>query len=300
MEYSNKDEYNISYSQYKKMIECPKKWYLRYVKGIKKEEPSVNLIFGRAMHEAIQNWLKIVYNKTKKEALSKDFIKKFEDKFYEVLENDVKKFDNNSFATKEDLKETVGFGHNIVKDFPDKWFDYFGVRGYELYGIEERIKTSIKNKNNLNFLGFIDIVLHDKNNDKYYIIDLKTTYAGWGKKKLKRDRKQLLLYKKYFCKQHDISLDKVIPMYIFLRKKMFGKENIPYKVSHVSKKIPSHKRTLKKEVNKFYDKLKEYYEFIENNNKVKFIKDREFNATPSENACKYCDYAQTEYCKVDE
>ena len=54
----------ISYSQYTMYANCPKQWKLSYVDGNRDFDPSIHLIFGTAMHETIQGWLKVVYGES--------------------------------------------------------------------------------------------------------------------------------------------------------------------------------------------------------------------------------------------
>src|SRR6056300_529326 len=58
----------ISYSQYTMWANCPKQWKLTYMDGIKEFDPSIHLVFGTAMHETIQGWLKVVYGESPSKA----------------------------------------------------------------------------------------------------------------------------------------------------------------------------------------------------------------------------------------
>lgn len=291
-----KNKYTISYSQSVTMKECPRKWYLRYIKKERIEEPSIFLVFGNTMHIVLQDWIDVVYNKSKKEAMEVDLIKNFENKLFDIYKKQHDK--HGKFVELEDIEEIISEGKTIIYDFKKKWFDYFGVRGWNLYGIEKHINYKIKEKENLNFYGRADIILQDKNEDDYYLIDLKTTFAGWNKDKLRKKRDQLLYYKYYLSKQENIELDNIIPMFIFLRRKIFGEENMPYKVSHVSKEIPPSKRALKKSINNFYDIINEYYTLDSDNKIIKLKEDNEYKETPSKDACKWCEYKGTEFCRV--
>jgi ATP-dependent exoDNAse (exonuclease V) beta subunit len=69
----------------------------------------------------------------------------------------------------------------------------------------------LENKANLYLKGFIDIVVYDESEDKYYIYDFKTSTRGWSEKEKKNQTKlqQILLYKKYFGKLYNIDIDKI-------------------------------------------------------------------------------------------
>ena len=47
----------ISYSQMSMYLQCPKKWALQYRDGQKIYKPSINMTFGTAIHETLQNYL---------------------------------------------------------------------------------------------------------------------------------------------------------------------------------------------------------------------------------------------------
>ena len=48
---------SISYSQMSMYLQCPKKWALQYRDGYKTFAPSINMTFGTAIHETVQNYL---------------------------------------------------------------------------------------------------------------------------------------------------------------------------------------------------------------------------------------------------
>lgn len=288
--------YWMSYSQSNnlKSNACLYKWKLRRIDGIKLFSPTIFTLFGTAIHETLQDWLKVVYNKSKKEAMKIDLFKNFKDKLLEVYKSEKENCGEN-FVTMDDIEEVIDDSKQILKDFKKKWFDYFGVQGYELKGIERVINTDVEDGvNNFKFFGKIDIVLYDINEDKYYIIDLKTSFAGWNKSKVKKSRNQLLYYKEYFSKQNDIPLDKIIPMFIILRRKIFGEDKMKFKVSHVSKKIPPSKRALKNSIKQFHENLKRV--FKKEDGLVSIREDVEFKPNLTKDNCKWCPYKGTKYC----
>ena len=60
---------NISYTQLSLWSECPHKWEMMYIHKMK-QPPSIYLSFGSAMHEVVQHFLDVMYNVTKKQALT--------------------------------------------------------------------------------------------------------------------------------------------------------------------------------------------------------------------------------------
>ena len=54
----------ISYSQLSMFSECPKKWSLQYREGHKQFTSSIHTVFGTAMHEVLQHYLTVMYEKS--------------------------------------------------------------------------------------------------------------------------------------------------------------------------------------------------------------------------------------------
>jgi hypothetical protein len=52
----------VSYSQFSTWKQCPHKWKLQNVDKLK-NPPSIHLIFGTAIHTALQHYLKVMYQK---------------------------------------------------------------------------------------------------------------------------------------------------------------------------------------------------------------------------------------------
>ena len=61
-------EKNISFSQLSMYSQCPKKWSLNYREGHKVSEQSIHMTFGTAIHETIQHYLDVMYEKSGAEA----------------------------------------------------------------------------------------------------------------------------------------------------------------------------------------------------------------------------------------
>ena len=49
----------------------PHQWKLNYMDGHRTFDPSIHLVFG-TMHETLQEWLDVLYNKSPKEATELD------------------------------------------------------------------------------------------------------------------------------------------------------------------------------------------------------------------------------------
>ena len=54
---------SISYSQFSTYIGCPLKWQLQYKEGINTYQSTINTIFGTAVHETLQHYLTVMYER---------------------------------------------------------------------------------------------------------------------------------------------------------------------------------------------------------------------------------------------
>jgi ATP-dependent helicase/DNAse subunit B len=87
----------VSFSQYSLFNQCPHQWYLKYVKKLKDDSPSIHLIFGTSMHETLQLFFETMYKKTLKKAEELDLVSDFKDRFLKeykqsLLKNKVQHF----------------------------------------------------------------------------------------------------------------------------------------------------------------------------------------------------------------
>ena len=58
----------ISYSQFSQWVQCPHKWKLQYIDGHRQFKGNIYTIFGSAMHECLQLYLRVMYAESIKSA----------------------------------------------------------------------------------------------------------------------------------------------------------------------------------------------------------------------------------------
>ena len=94
-------------------------------------------------------------------------------------------------------------------------------------------------KPGVHFIGFIDVLLKDKVNGEYVIIDLKTSTRGWNKyqKNDKVKTSQMLLYKKFYSDKYNIPLNKIRVEYQILKRKLW--EGADFPIPRISKFVPA-------------------------------------------------------------
>jgi hypothetical protein len=281
----------VSYSQYSMFLKCKYQWYLSYVKGLRKYENSIHTIFGTAMHEVLQEYVRLLYTDGAPVADSYDAIGEFTKKITQLLieSNKDKKVIDETL-----LPEFLKDGEDIIK-----WFTkqanrskYFPSKAYSIVGIELPLEIDLKN--NLKYIGFLDVVLQDTITKNIKIIDFKTSSFGWREyaKKDKTKTDQILLYKKFYSDKFNIPLDKIEIEFLILKRKLT--EGMEYAQSRVAAFEPPNGTTSIKNTMLTFDA------FLD----AGFTKDgthnkeHKFPKVPgkAKSNCKYCDFFKTEFC----
>ena len=280
----------ISYSQLSMFSECPHKWKLNYIDRLRVSEPSIQLLFGTAMHEVIQKYLNVMYEYTAKRADMLNLKRTLQEKMVEQFNIDKENYGKEP-CTKEELKEFFQDGCDILDFFKKRRGDYFSKKGYELIGCEVPVEMDLQK--NLTWVGYLDIVMKDTVHDRIKIYDIKTSTMGWNKWMKADDNKtqQLLLYKQFYSKQYNYPIDKIDVEYFIVKRKLYEKAKFPQK--RVQKFIPASgtvsMNKVAKKLTKFIDEA-----FNEDGTHTK----NELPPTPSKKACKWCEFKKTEYCDV--
>lgn len=282
----------VSYSQYLSYTTCPFKYALRY---IHRKEPEllpgdqveiINLIFGTAMHNTVQEWIEYRFN---------DFNKSIHYDFSSILLEQMQtEFKNNIVllegghkiypTSKESLMEYYADGVQILNHVYDHADEFFPLEGHKLVGIEIPVNKKIKGI--LEFIGFLDVVLYDDVNEVYKIIDLKTSTSGWNDWAKSDTSKtyQLLLYKAFYADLFDVEPKQIVPEFIILKRKIT--EDSPWKIKRLSRFTPSHGKISMKRA---LDSWNEFVDACFDDDGYR-IEDREYVALPSPSNCKFCEY----------
>lgn len=224
----------VSYSKFSVWFKCPHHFYLDDVKGLKTFEDTINTCFGTAIHESIQLYISTLYKENVKAADAHDLQEIFKISFdRELKERNVK-------YTEDEYMEFFYQSDDIIKSFTNftNRIKYFPSGKYELIGIEDEIVMPIKN--NVDFICYIDVVLKDKVNGRYRIIDLKTSSNGWNQwqKEDLAKYSQILLYKAFFGKKYNVPADMIDVEFFILKRTLY--KNVSYPQSHIQTFIPKH------------------------------------------------------------
>jgi putative RecB family exonuclease len=219
----------VSYSQFSTWKQCPHKWKLQNVDKLK-NPPSIHLIFGTAIHTALQHYLKVMYDQSGAAADREDIVQLFEDNFREEYKKGYEKNNNTHFSNAEEMGEFFEDGKTILEYFRRKKGGYFSTRKTHLIGIEFPLSYAPHEEYpNVKYRGFIDIILYNENTEKLYIYDIKTSTRGWKDKDKKDETKasQVLLYKEYLSKIFDWDVSKIEVEFFIVKRKIWEESEFP-------------------------------------------------------------------------
>ena len=284
---------SISYSQMSLYNSCNYRWKLQYKDGVDIPSFSIHTVFGTALHEALQHYLTIFYEKSGAEADRFDIEEYFKEKFIEQYQTVYKQNKNVHFSSPQELREFHDDGLEIISWFKKHKTDYFGKRGWHLVGCEiPLILTPDKRFKNVLYKGYLDLVLYHEPTNSIKIIDIKTSTRGWGDKEKKDEAKQyqLILYKEFLSRQFNIDPDNIEIEFFIVKRKIYTESEFPQKRVQIFVP-PSGKIKTKKAVTAVTSFIEEAFEPDGK------IKDREYIANPSKWNCSYCPFAgKKEYC----
>ena len=284
---------NISYSQMSIFRGCQYRWKLQYKDKIKRFTSSIHTVFGTAVHEVMQHYLDVAYDKSFAEADREiDMEEKFQESFITEYQNQYKSNKNEHFSDALEMREFFEDGVAILEWFKKKRSRYFSKKGTYLVGCEIPIVVAPnKMLNNVLYMGYLDVVTYHEPTDTFKIIDIKTSTKGWNDYTKKDENKQyqLLLYKQYFSEQYNIPLDKIEIEFFILKRKVLDAddENLmsPYQAYRVQQFTPpSGKIKLSRAKKAVSDFIEECFDIRGK------IRENLYPKTPSKWNCKFCPY----------
>ena len=275
---------SISYSQFSLWDKCPWMWKLSYVDRLSEFTDNIHTLFGTSMHEVLQEYLRVMYTKSIKEADQLYLDEMLEDRLKTNFLEIVKENGGVEFCTKDQMVEFYADGVKIIDFFKKKRNQYFSKRGYELLGIETELDYGMDK--NIKFRGFIDLIIKDTVRNRIKIIDIKTATHGWNKyqKADKNKTDQLLLYKQFYSKQFDIPMDRIDVEFFIVKRKLYEKVDFPQK--RVQLFTPANGTP---SINRVINKFKQFVDesFLDNG---EYNLDNIYNKVPSDKNCRVCDY----------
>lgn len=256
--------HHLSYSELTRWVSCPYSHKLKYIDGVKTEKdgPSEHTEFGHVIHTALE-----VYLETRVMPAIEDVKVGLTYTFNDLLPNAAK-------LRPSDWQDCV---EPILSEVPAFMTENFG--DWKYVAAEEALMEPIDGHEQL-FKGFIDGVIETvgKRGEKIIqIIDWKSTSFFWNRAKRSDPQKlmQLVLYKYFYSRKHNIPLENIRCGFVLLRrsKKSGNCELIPVSVGPV---------TIKRAVDTV-DKMLGYVR--------KRMYPKNFGS-----ACTYCPYNKTALC----
>ena len=285
-------EKNISYSQLSMYTQCPKKWALQYRDGHKVKEYSIHMTFGTALHETLQMYLDVMYNKSAAEADRIDLKEDFKVRFREGLRQAYIKSNNEDFCNPILLQEFYPNGLEIINYIKKNRGKYFSKRGWWLVGCEVPIVLAPNpHLPRVKYMGFLDVVLYNENTNKFIIIDIKTSTNGWNAnaKKDKLKQYQLVLYKKFFAQQYNVPIEDIDIEFFIVKRKLW--ESDDFVIKRVQQFQPPSGKTSINRATKMLN------EFLDNCFTREGFSEKDMPETPNNN-CKWCPYFKTHLCSA--
>jgi hypothetical protein len=283
---------NVSYSQFLMYKQCPKKWSLQYRDGHKIDEQSIHFVFGTSLHETVQHYLDVMYEKSIAEADKIDLEEHFKTGLMREYQSAYVKNQNIHFSSAIELREFYEDGIAILDTFKKKKSKYFSKRGWHLVGCEVPITlTPNKRYPNVIYQGHLDVVLYNENTQSFKIIDIKTSTRGWNDKTKKDEGKQfqLVLYKKFFSEQFNIPLDKINVEFFIVKRKIWEESDFP--ISRIQTYSPP---SGKVKINKVDKELNEFIESA-------FTKEgysQKDHLPKLNDYCEFCSFYKTHLCSA--
>tara|TARA_Y100000361_G_scaffold111593_1_gene101735 strand:+ start:76 stop:1020 length:945 start_codon:yes stop_codon:yes gene_type:complete len=284
---------NVSYSQLSMFRQCPKKWSLQYKEGHKQYTPTIHTVFGSALHEALQYYLTVMYDKSGAAADREDIIGIFEEKLSEEYRVQYKKNGDSHFSSAVELREFFEDGVNIINYLKKNRGKYFSRKTTHLAGCEVPIIiTPNKRYTNVVYQGYLDVVLYHEYSDTFTIIDIKTSTKGWSKWAKKDEDKQfqLILYKKFFSETFNIPLEKINIEFFIVKRKLWESED--FTIPRIQRFVPA---SGKVKMNKATKALDEFITKVFDRDGYANVDHQPTPDNPNNN-CNWCAFYKTHLC----
>ena len=202
---SEEKKKHVSFSAMQTWTTCPYKYKLSYIDKIR-DSYSPYLDYGSAVHDAIDTWFREGVNLLDEfEILLRKYVAKNSENYKESQKN-VMDIDLWLQQGKKTLSKIEKF---LKKEYKD----------YVIHDTEEELYEDIEGQE-FKFKGFIDVIMKHKEEEKYVLIDWKTTTWGWNREVRgdKVKKMQPLLYKHFWCKKHGIPLEDVEATFVLLKR----------------------------------------------------------------------------------
>ena len=217
---SPKKNKHISYSSISTYNKCPKLWEMQYLRGLVPFKQNIYTCFGTAMHETIQEWLKVLYYDKVKTANEMDLSKLLYDNMIKAYKSGKAQNGHDHFSNEKELTQFWLDGKHILEFITKKRAAYFSTKNMKLAGIETLLYQELRP--GVMFKGLVDLVFYHPNTDRWTVMDIKTSTSGWrdNQKKNPNLTAQVILYREFFAKQFKIDKDKIDVEFFIVKRRV--------------------------------------------------------------------------------
>lgn len=198
------DKIHISFSEFNLFNQCGHKHLIEKHLKLIDSQLTINLFFGNAIHYAIEKSLKDSIGLSKRV-----------DYFKRAFTKDMLDYMKDEPGFQDELREFLSQGEELLNTLSIE--DIF--KKYKIISVEEPLFEHVYGE--FYFKGFIDLVVQNRENDRYVIIDWKTSSKKWNIKKKMSDKYflcQMRFYKYFWARKNNISLDDIDCEYIVLNR----------------------------------------------------------------------------------
>jgi len=279
--YHKEGDFRVSYSSYKKWLECKLKYRLDVIEDLDKFDGNIHTVFGTASHEFAQG---MIAGERKLDLI--DWRNHLEKHFNDLVSVDhlFEEWADQGFLIQESFHEYY------ETDWKDWQFSSYEFLLYEFIPheysggvIDDR--QEIDGHPNPNYMktpifkGFIDLVMIDPKGN-HYLIDLKTATKPWNHWKTDDDAvmAQLKLYKYFYHQKTGVPLSKIKTWYYIMPRT----GSVKYRQMIEVKSTP-------KIIEKEMDNLNFFFELVYNS--------KMYPPALTQSRCRFCDYKGTKHCE---
>ncbi len=172
----------ISYSAISTYLNCPLRYYFRYVEGLSEDAVSSSLTFGGAIHSALESHFTALENGDSPPDLDTLLAAFWENWNQRADGTEIR------FGKGEDLNSVAALAERVLKSFQTSTAT---EPNGSIIGIEEELRGQVAN-DTPELLARIDLLTERR--DEVLITDFKTSRSRWSSGQAQNSADQLLLY----------------------------------------------------------------------------------------------------------
>ena len=171
----------ISYSSISLFQSCPLKWYYRYVLGLEEETVSSSLVFGSAIHKAVEVHFQELLAGNPPPDINM-LLSAYQDSWHGRDQDRIR------FGKNEDIDSLGQLAERMLAVFQQS---EFALPNGKIIGVEDSLRGHCAD-DCPDLLAYVDLMMDVGEN--LVITDLKTSRNRWSQSQITNSSEQLLLY----------------------------------------------------------------------------------------------------------